>query len=103
MKKPRICATITRNDIQAAREVENLVDLFEVRIDIIGDDWTDEYTFDALPEGAFTIKVGTKTTKADYYVEDVADVRLILKELAGYIWTFTRPSVLLVTSSAHQC
>jgi trehalose 6-phosphate synthase/phosphatase len=49
----------------------------------IGDDWTDEYTFDALPEGAFTIKVGTKTTKADYYVEGVPDVRVILKELAG--------------------
>jgi len=47
----------------------------------IGDDWTDEYTFDALPEGAFTIKVGTKTTKADYYVEGVPDVRVILKEL----------------------
>ena len=47
----------------------------------IGDDWTDEYTFDALPEGAFTIKVGTKTTKADYYVEGVQDVRVILKEL----------------------
>ncbi len=49
----------------------------------LGDDWTDEYTFDALPENAFTIKVGTKTTKADYYVEEVPDVRGILKELAG--------------------
>ena len=49
----------------------------------IGDDWTDEYTFDALPEGAFTIKVGTRTTKAGYYVEGVSDVREILKELAG--------------------
>jgi len=45
----------------------------------IGDDWTDEYTFGALPEEAVTIKVGTKTTKADYYVESVGDVRKILK------------------------
>ncbi|MFC2112290.1 bifunctional alpha,alpha-trehalose-phosphate synthase (UDP-forming)/trehalose-phosphatase [Bacteroidota bacterium] len=49
----------------------------------MGDDWTDEYTFDALPEKAYTIKVGTKTTKADYYVEGVPDVRKILVEMAG--------------------
>ena len=48
----------------------------------LGDDWTDEYTFDVLPEKANTIKVGTKTTKAKYYVEGVADVRKILGELA---------------------
>ncbi len=44
----------------------------------VGDDWTDEYTFDALPESAYTIKVGTKTTKADYYIESVDLVREIL-------------------------
>jgi trehalose 6-phosphate synthase/phosphatase len=48
----------------------------------LGDDWTDEYTFDALPDDAFTIKVGTKTTKANYYVEGIQDVRVILRELA---------------------
>ncbi len=47
----------------------------------IGDDWTDEYTFEALPDDAYTIKVGTKSTKASYYVEGVPDVRNILKEL----------------------
>lgn len=44
----------------------------------VGDDWTDEYTFDALPENAYTIKVGTKTTKAHYYIESVDLVREIL-------------------------
>ena len=39
MKEPRICATITNNDPGAVKEVEPLVDLFEVRIDLIGDDW----------------------------------------------------------------
>jgi len=39
MSKPRICATITKNNPKAIREVEPLVDLFEVRIDLIGDDW----------------------------------------------------------------
>ncbi|MEZ5071402.1 MAG: bifunctional alpha,alpha-trehalose-phosphate synthase (UDP-forming)/trehalose-phosphatase [Bacteroidales bacterium] len=43
-----------------------------------GDDWTDEYTFDALPEKAFTVKVGTKTTKAAYYIESVDMVRELL-------------------------
>ena len=44
----------------------------------VGDDWTDEYTFDAMPEGAYTIKVGTKTTKAAYYIESVDKVRELL-------------------------
>ncbi len=44
----------------------------------VGDDWTDEYTFDAMPEGACTIKVGTKTTKASYYIESVDKVRELL-------------------------
>jgi len=39
MRKPRICATITNNDLKTAKEVEPLVDLFEVRIDLIGDGW----------------------------------------------------------------
>ncbi|MCF8222560.1 MAG: bifunctional alpha,alpha-trehalose-phosphate synthase (UDP-forming)/trehalose-phosphatase [Bacteroidales bacterium] len=47
----------------------------------VGDDWTDEYTFDSMPEEAYTIKVGTKTTKADYYVKSVDDVRALLKKL----------------------
>jgi len=44
----------------------------------VGDDWTDEYTFDAMPEDAYTIKVGTKTTKASYYIESVDMVRELL-------------------------
>jgi len=39
MKKPRICAVIVNNDLEAVREVEPFVDLFEVRIDLIGDGW----------------------------------------------------------------
>ena len=47
----------------------------------VGDDWTDEFTFDAMPEGAYTIKVGTKTTKASYYIESVDQVRELLCRL----------------------
>jgi len=39
MKKPKICAVIVNNDLEAVKEVESLVDLFEVRIDLIGDGW----------------------------------------------------------------
>ncbi len=45
----------------------------------VGDDWTDEYTFDAMPREAYTVKVGTKTTKASYFVKTVDDVRALLK------------------------
>ena len=47
----------------------------------IGDDWTDEYTFNALPKTADTIKVGTKATAAKYYINDVNDVRSLLMQL----------------------
>jgi 3-dehydroquinate dehydratase-1 len=39
MKKPRICASIVNKDLEAIRAVEPLVELFEVRIDLIGDGW----------------------------------------------------------------
>jgi 3-dehydroquinate dehydratase type I len=39
MKRPRICAVIVSNDLQAIKGVEPFVELFEVRIDLIGDDW----------------------------------------------------------------
>ncbi len=44
MKKPRICAVIVNNDLKALEEVEPLVDLFEVRIDLIGDGWQELVT-----------------------------------------------------------
>ncbi len=39
MKRPRICVSIISNDLQAVRGVEPFVELFEVRIDLIGDGW----------------------------------------------------------------
>ncbi|UCH42311.1 MAG: type I 3-dehydroquinate dehydratase [Dehalococcoidales bacterium] len=39
MKKAKICAPITVNNLKAIKQVEPLVDLFEVRIDLIGDGW----------------------------------------------------------------
>jgi 3-dehydroquinate dehydratase-1 len=39
MKRPSLCASITTADFKAIKAVEPLVDLFEVRIDIIGEGW----------------------------------------------------------------
>lgn len=49
----------------------------------LGDDWTDEYTFGAMPEKSFTIKVGTKNTKANYYIDSVDSVRKLLATLSN--------------------
>jgi trehalose 6-phosphate synthase/phosphatase len=49
----------------------------------IGDDWTDEYMFEDLPEEACTIKVGIRKTNAKYYVKKVDEIRSFLKDLAA--------------------
>ncbi len=41
MSKVELCASITNTDIAAVKKIEPIVDLFEVRIDLIGDGWTD--------------------------------------------------------------
>ena len=47
----------------------------------IGDDYTDEEMFHALPKRAFTIKVGAGKTKARYRLKSVAQVRDFLQWL----------------------
>jgi len=39
MNRPRICAVIVNKDLEAISAVEPLIDLYEVRIDLIGDGW----------------------------------------------------------------
>ncbi|MBI4284797.1 MAG: type I 3-dehydroquinate dehydratase [Chloroflexi bacterium] len=39
MKRPKICAVITGNDFPAARTVAELVDMFEMRLDLSEDGW----------------------------------------------------------------
>ena len=46
----------------------------------IGDDWTDEYMFQELPETSITVKVGFQKTQAKYYVENTQRVRELLKQ-----------------------
>jgi 3-dehydroquinate dehydratase-1 len=41
MKRPRICAVIVGKDQEAIKKIEPLIELFEVRIDLIGDGWAE--------------------------------------------------------------
>jgi trehalose 6-phosphate synthase/phosphatase len=47
----------------------------------IGDDWTDEDMFRALPASAFSVRVGLASTSARYYLSGPATVRRMLHEL----------------------
>jgi trehalose 6-phosphate synthase/phosphatase len=47
----------------------------------IGDDYTDEDIFKALPDRAYTIKVGSNISAAKYYLNSHRDVRRLLKVL----------------------
>lgn len=46
----------------------------------IGDDWTDEDTFKAMPESAYTIRVGDNRSAAKYSIQDTKAVRTLLRK-----------------------
>jgi trehalose 6-phosphate synthase/phosphatase len=48
----------------------------------IGDDWTDEDLFRALPPSVFTVRVGLANTAARYYLSNHTAVRRVLRELS---------------------
>ncbi len=50
----------------------------------IGDDWTDEFMFQELPESSVTIKVGRQKTHAEYFVENTKKVRELLQLLGDH-------------------
>ena len=47
----------------------------------VGDDWTDEDLFNALPESAFSIRVGITTTHARHNLRNSAEVTKLLESL----------------------
>lgn len=49
----------------------------------VGDDWTDEFLYEVLPDSAYSINVGFRSTDARYCLENVKDVRSLLKKLAN--------------------
>lgn len=48
----------------------------------IGDDWTDEDTFKAMPKSAYSIRVGYSYTQANYNIKSFRQVRNLLTKLA---------------------
>ena len=52
------------------------------KIVAIGDDWTDEFLFSEIPNEAITIKVGMAKTMANFKVENVNEVRDLLKKFS---------------------
>jgi trehalose 6-phosphate synthase/phosphatase len=49
----------------------------------IGDDWTDEELFEALPESSVTIAVGRRRSRAKYQLPDDVAVRELLEAILG--------------------
>ncbi|WP_209330249.1 bifunctional alpha,alpha-trehalose-phosphate synthase (UDP-forming)/trehalose-phosphatase [Lunatimonas salinarum] len=49
----------------------------------LGDDWTDEDTFKAMPKDSYTIRVGYDYTQANYNIKNPTEVRKLLKQLMG--------------------
>jgi trehalose 6-phosphate synthase/phosphatase len=47
-----------------------------------GDDWTDEDTFEVMPESAYTVKIGYSPTNAKYNMESITELRNLLKQFA---------------------
>jgi len=44
----------------------------------IGDDWTDEFMFQELPDDSVTVKVGRHKTQAKFYIDSIKNVRDLL-------------------------
>jgi trehalose 6-phosphate synthase/phosphatase len=49
----------------------------------VGDDWTDEYLFAALPTSAYTVRVGLAESKARFSLHGPAEVLEVLEGLVG--------------------
>lgn len=48
----------------------------------VGDDWTDEDTFDVMPDSAYTIKVGYSPTNARFNIESYENLRELLVNIS---------------------
>ncbi|TFG78567.1 MAG: trehalose-phosphatase, partial [Flavobacteriales bacterium] len=46
----------------------------------IGDDWTDEFMFQELPDETVTVKVGRQKTQARYFLDSIGEVRGLLQK-----------------------
>ena len=66
-------------DEESAWAANKIVEKSHDFIFAIGDDSTDEYLFEELPERTFTIKVGSKNTVAKYNISSIKKVHEMIK------------------------
>ncbi len=72
---------IKRPGITKGKAVKHLLDRPYDFILALGDDFTDEDMFKALPKYAYTLKVGPGSTAARYRIKNTAQVQSLLKSL----------------------
>lgn len=74
---------IKSSKVNKGRACSSLLNQFpSEHVFAFGDDWTDEFMFEELPERSETVKIGVQKTKARYYVKTVEEVRAFLKAIA---------------------
>ena len=73
---------VKSNEVNKGRAANKWLNKFKYDfVMALGDDWTDEDTFIAMPVDSITIKVGRDTSEAKYNLESYREVRSFLKEL----------------------
>lgn len=75
---------IKRPDINKGRAATAMMKGIEYDFVLaIGDDWTDEDTFKAMPKNAYSIRVGYAYTQANYNIKSFRQVRQLLQKLTS--------------------
>ena len=74
---------IKNSEINKGKAAQKLMEIYPKAnfLLALGDDFTDEDTFKALPEEAYTIKVGTSASEAKFSVNSYQEVRKLLNEI----------------------
>jgi len=111
MKRPRICAVIVDDDLAAIKGVEPFVELFEVRIDLIGEGWPKLVQELKKPwiacnriageggrwEGNETSRIG-ELLKASELGADIIDIELRTKDLGEVVRLIKKRAKCLLSS-----
>jgi trehalose 6-phosphate synthase/phosphatase len=73
---------VKNSEVNKGKATSNIINKSEYDFILaIGDDYTDEDIFKALPDDAFSIKVGNHISAARYFLEDFNEVRSLLHYL----------------------
>ncbi len=74
---------IKNSEINKGKAAQKLMEIYPEAdfLLALGDDFTDEDTFKAMPEEAYTIKVGTSASEAKFSVNSYKEVRKLLNEI----------------------